>query len=664
MVMLFGNDKNCEMNERMNAEQYLNSQVGDLCENLKKAFLAGQNIVYVVSDDYSVVNEALREQPVILYNFAPKQVRVGNAEWVNKNDPPQTIFFGLEELKNCTLNKPCLYIVTLTSDKNYLKAVNEALIVYAEKLSGIRRIHLRPDDPNQMHLQHQQPMVVVVTATMPTIPEAVQPYCRIIEVKFPSDDEIQSTIINLVKTIDGVDISGNEDFLRQMVLHTKGFTIQKIRQTFNLIKAELGRVFIKPSDEKDFKEMKRIIIEEKTNLLAGSEILRLQAQGDEGDTIGGMGQFIHWLEDRERIMKNPDKAWQMYHLPMPKGVLLFGIPGSGKSLAAKIAAAKLGNLPLLRLDMGSVMDKFQGESEHKMEAALRLSEAMSPCVVWIDEIEKALAGSSGGSNSSESIQRIIGKLLTWMQEKDERGVCCFVFATANRIDDIPPELFRSGRFDGKFYTFFPSVDECCDIFIKNILKQNEDFLKGPASGTDDNILSLFDPAIADKSFFKEILNDDIVLQVKETNKQKVSYENSLRNKFMTGSDIVSILEQAKLIIYNKDDGRVGRRKYVFEKEKFEEALKEAIKKTKTYSQTNARDVAKCFALLADRNFEPVTESVVVPFECLDMTQMDGNGDLFVLDKEIKPDYNAQLRCYVGLAVNHHKKAITEMLIKS
>lgn len=79
MVMLFGNDKNCEMNERMNAEQYLNSQVGDLCENLKKAFLAGQNIVYVVSDDYSVVNEALREQPVILYNFAPKQVRVGNA---------------------------------------------------------------------------------------------------------------------------------------------------------------------------------------------------------------------------------------------------------------------------------------------------------------------------------------------------------------------------------------------------------------------------------------------------------------------------------------------------------------------------------------------------------------------------------------------------------
>ena len=133
---------------------------------------------------------------------------------------------------------------------------------------------------------------------------------------------------------------------------------------------------------------------------------------------------------------------------------------------------------------------------------------------------------------------------------------------------------------------------------------------------------------------------------------------------MTGSDIVSILEQAKLIIYNKDDGKVGRRKYVFEKEEFEEALKEAIKKTKTYSQTNARDVAKCFALLADRNFEPVTESVVVPFECLDMTQMDGNGDLFVLDGEIKPDYNAQLRCYVGLAVNHHKKAITEMLIKS
>jgi len=159
---------------------------------------------------------------------------------------------------------------------------------------------------------------------------------------------------------------------------------------------------------------------------------------------------------------------------MPKGVLIAGIPGCGKSLSAK-AAAKLFNIPLLRLDMGRLLGKYVGESESNMRKAIRLADALSPCVLWIDELEKAFAGIGEGGSGGEVTTRLFGSFLTWLQEKESAA---FVVATANDITKLPPELLRKGRFDEIFYVGLPQTAERRKIFQIHIEKRRPDDLPG------------------------------------------------------------------------------------------------------------------------------------------------------------------------------------------
>lgn len=375
-----------------------------------------------------------------------------------------------------------------------------------------------------------------------------------------------------------------------------------------------------------------------------------------------MQSFVKWLEMRRAIIENPEEVQRLVNIPQPKGVLLSGIPGTGKSLAAKTTAHVFGDLPLLQLDMGNIMDKYQGESEHKLEEALKLTEAMSPCVLWIDEIEKGIAGASGGSGSSDSMQRIFGKLLTWMQEKEDKGVCCFVFATANSIDNIPPELFRSGRFDEKFFTFLPSASECIDIFRGIIIAQDKAYAKlNNINGNTNNSSQLFAPEISSWHFFKKILDSDHVLPDRDgTVKGKASREN----KFMTGSDIEAIIERAKLIMFYENNADAHHSQYVYGEHKFKAALLKAIDEIKTYGQTNARNVALCFSQLAEYNFTPVSEKVIVPFEFYEIANAeDGEKLPFDLTSDkakdyqnsLLTDYDREMFRYLGMAVNQYIK---------
>ena len=158
---------------------------------------------------------------------------------------------------------------------------------------------------------------------------------------------------------------------------------------------------------------------------------------------------------------------------MPKGVLIAGVPGCGKSLNAK-AAASLFEVPLLRLDMGRLMGKYVGESEGNLRSAIALAEAISPCVLWIDELEKAFAGIGGTGGGAEVTTRLFGNFLTWMQEKDSPT---FVVATANNITQLPPELLRKGRFDEIFYVGWPNKIEREKIFEIHINKRRPHDLK-------------------------------------------------------------------------------------------------------------------------------------------------------------------------------------------
>jgi SpoVK/Ycf46/Vps4 family AAA+-type ATPase len=170
------------------------------------------------------------------------------------------------------------------------------------------------------------------------------------------------------------------------------------------------------------------------------------------DAVGGLDNLKAWLESR-RLAYSPRA--RAYGLPPPKGALLVGIPGCGKSLTAKAIATAWG-VPLLRVDLGALKSKFVGESEGNLRKAFRVIEAIGRCVVWLDEIEKALQGATSGSADGGVSADALGAILSWMQERSGEA---FVIATANDVEGLPPELLRKGRFDDVWYVDLPTEYE-------------------------------------------------------------------------------------------------------------------------------------------------------------------------------------------------------------
>lgn len=168
--------------------------------------------------------------------------------------------------------------------------------------------------------------------------------------------------------------------------------------------------------------------------------------------VSGLEHLKRWLEAKRTIFFAPDEQLERRDIQPPRGILLVGVPGCGKSLSAKMVASRW-ELPLFRFDLGTVYDKWVGESEKKMREALQFLDNVSPCVVWVDEIEKALAVSDGGSDVG---RRVLGQFLFWLQESESR---VFLVATANEISALPPELFRKGRFSELFFVDLPGPAE-------------------------------------------------------------------------------------------------------------------------------------------------------------------------------------------------------------
>jgi SpoVK/Ycf46/Vps4 family AAA+-type ATPase len=181
--------------------------------------------------------------------------------------------------------------------------------------------------------------------------------------------------------------------------------------------------------------------------LGAAELLVFEAELPAMDEVAGMAALKRWLHLRRAPFLEPAAA---QGLPPPRGVLLLGVQGAGKSLAAKAVAASW-QLPLFRMDFGALHDKWQGESERKLREALRVAESMQPCVLWMDEIEKGLAG-GGADDGTGATRRMLGTLLTWMAERRSH---VFLVAPANDIQALPPELVRKGRFDEIFFIDLP-----------------------------------------------------------------------------------------------------------------------------------------------------------------------------------------------------------------
>lgn len=187
------------------------------------------------------------------------------------------------------------------------------------------------------------------------------------------------------------------------------------------------------------------VMQAKYELLNRGGTLQFEYDTVRFSDVGGLSRLKTWLSQRKAAFRGDDHA---SHLDSPKGILLIGVQGCGKSLAAKATAGIFG-VPLLRLDFGAIYDKYHGETERKLRESLKTADVMSPCVLWIDEIEKGIAGRGGETGTT---QRVLGTFLTWMAEKQSH---VFVVATANDISALPPELVRKGRFDEIFFVDLP-----------------------------------------------------------------------------------------------------------------------------------------------------------------------------------------------------------------
>ncbi len=215
-----------------------------------------------------------------------------------------------------------------------------------------------------------------------------------------------------------------------------------------------------------------IVLSEKKQLIRRNGILDYIEEDETLDSVGGLEELKRWLRQRSNAFTERARE---YGLPQPKGMLILGVPGCGKSLIAK-TTARLWGLPLLRLDMGRVYDgSMVGRSEANLRNALKTAESISPAILFIDEIDKAFAGSAGSADSDGGTSsRIFGSFLTWMQEKTSP---VFVMATANRVERLPGEFLRKGRFDEIFFVDLPNAEERQDIFRIHLQKRRREIAR-------------------------------------------------------------------------------------------------------------------------------------------------------------------------------------------
>lgn len=295
---------------------------------------------------------------------------------------------------------------------------------------------------------------IIIISSIVIIPRELEKFITILETDYLSESEITNQIKSFSEET-GNAIS--DKLLEEMSLAFKGLSEFEIE---NLLASAIS------TDGMFTRDSLKLILEQKRQMIMKSNILEMVQVKESIDDIGGLENLKKWLKRKSAIYKSINKAAE-FGVDMPKGVLVTGVPGCGKSLTAK-AIATMFEVPLLKLDMGKIMGKYVGESETNMRNAIALAEAISPAVLWVDELEKAFAGISGSGH--EVTMRLFGTFLTWMQEKTAP---VFVIATANDISQLPPELLRKGRFDDIFYVGLPNKSERKKIFEIHISKRRK-----------------------------------------------------------------------------------------------------------------------------------------------------------------------------------------------
>lgn len=294
---------------------------------------------------------------------------------------------------------------------------------------------------------------IIIVSTTIKIPQEIEKYVTFLEIDLPNEEEITALIDKHITVNHDEDF--NREDIKNLMSSLKGLTAFEIDRTLDMAMSSNGT--LRAEDTTMIKQQKKQMVKQ-------SGTLELIDANEKLEDIGGMEVLKDYLTAKAKVMSR-DAVASKYGVQIPKGVFIVGMPGCGKSLCAKASAAAF-DVSLLKMDMGSMMGKYVGESEGNLRKAIKLAEAAAPCILWIDEIEKAFSGVGGQDN--DTVTRMFGYLLGWLQDKKSS---VYVIATANNADNLPPELKRKGRFDEIFCVNLPSSKEREAIFKVHLNKK-------------------------------------------------------------------------------------------------------------------------------------------------------------------------------------------------
>jgi AAA+ superfamily predicted ATPase len=300
---------------------------------------------------------------------------------------------------------------------------------------------------------------ILIISPILTIPPELEKEISVLDFPLPTLQEVADLFKTMIRSVEAsrkVAINATPDVMERAVKAALGLTENEAENVF--AKALVSSASF---DERDIP----LIISEKKQIIRKTGLLEYFDLSETIKNVGGLENLKKWLGERSYAFTERARE---YGLPQPKGLLLLGVQGCGKSLVSK-AIASLWQLPLLRLDVGQMFNSYIGASEANMRKAIKIAESIAPVVLWLDEVEKGFGGVTGSGNSDAgTTARVFATFLTWLQEKTSP---VFVVATANNIDNLPPELVRKGRFDDIFFVDLPSAVERKEIFLIHLRKR-------------------------------------------------------------------------------------------------------------------------------------------------------------------------------------------------
>ena len=355
------------------------------------------------------------------WDFVDGYTNNPNNQGFAKRNPLQ----ALELVERLNSETPALFLL-----KDFNKFLTDLSI--SRKLRNISRI------------LKLQPKTIIIIGSDLTIPKELQELITIVQFELPLENEINQELKRLLQSLD---IKISSELFESLIRACQGLSLERIRRVLSKIIATYKTI-----DDRSI----AILLSEKKQIISQTEILEYCSVNEKITNLGGLNNLKNWLNKRKTAFSSQASN---YGLPTPRGLLLVGIQGTGKSLTAK-AIANDWQLPLLKLDVGKLFGGIVGESESRLRQMINVAETISPCILWIDEIDKAFTNTESKGDSGTS-NRVLATFISWLSEKTKP---VFVVSTANNIDLLPLEIIRKGRFDEIFFLDLPKTEEREEIF--------------------------------------------------------------------------------------------------------------------------------------------------------------------------------------------------------